>query len=181
MAGGLHFESVADMPPGMRARYAAQQVAGQVLAKPAQAITVAAPEKESKYHNVKIVINGIRFDSKKEGRRYLQLLDAQREGVISDLRLQQDFTLQEAYTTPEGERIRAIRYQADFTYKIQWTGYNVPTSISFDDLEYWRSVVERFGHGAMVVEDTKSRATRTPQYMMKYKMMADKGYIIREV
>lgn len=179
--GGLRYESMADMPPGLRARYAAQQVAGQVLAKPVQAVPVADPEKESKYHNVKIVINGIRFDSKKEGRRYLQLLDAQREGVISDLRLQQDFTLQEAYTTPEGERIRAIRYQADFTYKIQWAGYNVPTSISFDDLEYWRSVVERFGHGAMVVEDTKSRATRTPQYMMKYKMMADKGYTIREV
>lgn len=179
--GGLRYESMADMPPGLRARYAAQQVAGQVLAKSAQAVPVAAPEKESKYHNVKIVINGIRFDSKKEGRRYLQLLDAQREGVISNLRLQQDFTLQEAYTTPEGERVRAIRYQADFTYKIQWAGYNVPTCISFDDLEYWRSVVERFGHGAMVVEDTKSRATRTPQYMMKYKMMADKGYTIREV
>lgn len=101
--------------------------------------------------------------------------------MISDLRLQQDFTLQEAYTTPEGERIRAIRYQADFTYKIQWAGYNVPTSISFDDLEYWRQVVLQHGHGAMVVEDTKSRPTKTPQYMMKYKMMADKGYTIREV
>lgn len=180
--GGLHFDSPADMPPGMREKYAAQQVAGKILAKPAPAVPVAAAtEKESKYHNVKAVVNGIRFDSKKEARRYLQLMDALREGVISDLRLQQDFTLQEAYTTPEGERIRAIRYQADFTYKIQWAGYNVPTSISFDDLEYWRSVVERFGHGAMVVEDTKSRPTKTPQYIMKYKMMADKGFIIREV
>ena len=180
--GGLRYESMADMPPGLREKYAAQQVAGKVLEKPAQAAPVAGPaEKESKYHNVKMVVNGIRFDSKKEARRYLQLMDALREGVISDLRLQQDFTIQEAYTTPEGERIRAIRYQADFTYKIEWAGYNVPTSISLDDLEYWRSVIERFGRGAMVVEDTKSRATRTPQYIMKYKMMADKGYIIREV
>lgn len=181
MAGGLRFDSPADMPPGLRSKYEAQQVAGKILPKPAQAVPVAGPEKESKYHNVKVVVNGIRFDSQKESRRYLQLLDAQREGVVSDLRLQQDFTLQEAYTTPEGKRIRAIRYQADFTYRIQWAGYNVPTSISPEDLEYWRSVVERFGHGAMVVEDVKSRATRTPQYIMKYKMMAERGYIIREV
>ncbi len=33
------------------------------------------------------------------------------------MRLQQDFTLQEAYTTPDGRRIRAIRYCADFCYE----------------------------------------------------------------
>lgn len=180
--GGLRYESMADMPPGLREKFAAQQVAGEVLAKPVPAVPMAGTaEKKSKYHNVKVVVNGICFASKKEARRYLQLMDAAREGVISDLRLQQDFTLQEAYTTPEGKRIRAIRYQADFTYKIEWAGYNVPTSISFDDLEYWRQAVLWYGHGTMVVEDTKSRPTKTPQYMMKYKMMADKGYIIREV
>ena len=107
----------------------------------------------------------------------LQLTDAVREGLISDLRLQQDFTLQEAYTTPEGQRIRAIRYKADFTYKIEWAGEFMPTGVPLDDLECWR----RLGRGAMVVEDTKSAPTKTPQYRMKYKMMADKGYIIREV
>ena len=93
------------------------------------------------------------------------------------MRLQQDFTLQEAYTTPEGQRIRAIRYKADFTYKIEWAGEFMPTGVPLDDLECWR----RLGRGAMVVEDTKSDPTKTPQYRMKYKMMADKGYIIREV
>ena len=33
----------------------------------------------------------------------------------------------------------------------------------------------------MVVEDVKSRATKTGEYMMKRKMMADLGHIIREV
>lgn len=180
--GGLRYESMADMPPGLREKYAAQQVVVKVVAKPAQADPVAGTdEKASKYHNVKVVVNGIRFDSKKEARRYLQLMDALREGVISDLRLQQNFTLQEAYTTPEGQRIRAIRYQADFTYRVEWAGYNVPTCVSFDDLEFWRMLVDRLGHGVLVVEDTKTRATKTAQYMMKYKMMADKGYIIREV
>lgn len=171
MAGGLHYDSLADMPPGMRS-----QVAGKVMAKAAVAHPVAG-RKKTKYHNEPVNVNRIRFASKKEAGRYLQLMDALREGVISDLRLQQDFTLQEAYTTPEGKRIRAIRYQADFTYRLEWGGAFLPTGVSFDDLEYWR----KLSRGTMVVEDTKSRPTRTPQYRLKYKLMADKGYIIREV
>jgi len=131
----------------------------------------------SKYRNQPVTVAGIRFASKKEACRYLELMDAQREGLISNLRLQQDFTLQEAYTTDKGQRIRAIRYQADFVYRIEWAGEFMPTSGVFRDLTYWR----RLGPGAMVVEDTKSRPTKTPQYRIKYKMMADKGYIIREV
>lgn len=169
MAGGLHYDSFADLPQGMR-----RQVAGKVMAK-AMAVPVAG--QKSKYRNEPVTVNGIRFASKKEARRYLQLMDAMRVGLISDLRLQQDFTLQEAYTTPDGQRIQAIRYQADFTYGIEWAGEYVPTGISFDDLTCWRQL----GRGAMVVEDTKSRPTKTPQYRLKYKMMADKGYIIREV
>ncbi len=162
---GLRYDSLADLPPKIR-----QQVAGKVLRERS---TVAA----RKYRNEPVTVQGIHFDSKKEARRYLQLMDALRLGVISDLRLQQDFTLQEGYTTPEGEHIRAIRYKADFTYTVRWAGEYIPTGISFDDLEYWR----RAGPGARVVEDTKSTATKTPQYKLKYKMMADHGYTIREV
>lgn len=170
---GLHYESLADLPPKMR-----QQVAGKVMAKAALADPVAGPSgKKGKYHNEPVVVNGIRFDSKKEARRYLQLMDAVREGVISDLRLQRDFTLQEGYTTPEGERVRAILYRADFTYKIEWSGEFTPTGCGFEDLSFWK----KLGKGAAVVEDVKSKATRTPQYRMKYKMMADRGYAIREV
>lgn len=169
MAGGLHYDSLADLPPGMRS-----QVAGKVMGKAATSNAVAA---RRKYHNEPVSVNGIRFASKKEARRYHQLMDALREGVISNLRLQQDFTLQEAYTTPDGKRIRAIRYQADFTYQIEWAGEFVPTSIPNDDLIYWRDL----GRGVVVVEDTKSGPTKTPQYRMKYKLMADKGYIIREI
>ena len=76
MAGGLHYKSLADLPPRMR-----QQVAGKVAAK--AAVTVAG-RRESKYHNEPVTVKGIRFDSKKEARRYLQLTDAVREGLISD-------------------------------------------------------------------------------------------------
>lgn len=168
MAGGLHYDSLADLPPGMR-----RQVAGKVLEKAA----LVAGGKKAKYRNEPVTVNGIRFASKKEARRFEQLLDAVREGVISDLRLQQDFTLQEAYTTPEGQRIRAIRYQADFTYRVEYAGFFASRAARPDDLEYWRKV----GRGALVIEDTKSEPTKTPQYRLKYKLMADKGFLIREV
>lgn len=170
---GLRFESLADMPEGMR-----KIAAGKLLEGTGKALPVAgASEKAPKYHNVKTDANGIMFDSKKEARRYEYLCMAQKLGVIRDLRLQVDFTLQEAYTTADGLRIHAIRYKADFTYKTVSAGYDRMEPLDREDLEFWRSLWP----GALVVEDVKSRGTRTGKYMMKKKMMADKGYIIREV
>lgn len=169
---GLRYDSLKDMPERMR-----QQVAVKVMTASTNTKPVAAPDRMgAKYGNRKTVVSGITFDSQKEANRYLALMDAVREGVITDLRLQQDFTLQEAYTTPEGKRIQAIRYQADFTYTVAWRGEYMPTGVSFEDLTYWREHT-----GARVIEDVKTKATRTRVYINKYKMMADKGYTIREV
>lgn len=172
MARGLRFESAADMPPGLRQKYTAQQAGRKVLVEPA---AVAGGQKV-KYHNKKVTADGHSFDSQKEYRRYLALMDALREGVIYDLRLQHNFTLQEGYTTTEGERIQAIIYQADFTYRVTRPPF-VPTCVSVEDLEYW----SRIPDASMVIEDVKTRATRTRTYINKYKMMADRGYNIREV
>lgn len=112
-------------------------------------------KKKGKYKNEKTETNGIKFDSKKEARRYMELRQLETVGKISDLKLQHTFTLQEAFTTESGDRIQAIKYIADFTY--------------IED-------------GKFVVEDVKSPATRSnPVYRMKNKMMAEKGYIIREI
>ena len=79
----------------------------------------------------------------------------QRAGEIEDLRLQVDFTLQEAYTDCNGKRVRAIRYKADFSYR---------------------------ENGKLTVEDVKSRATKTSTYMIKKKMMKERfGIDIQEV
>ena len=43
---------------------------------------------------------GLRFDSKKEARRFEALLLRLQAGEIQNLKLQQDYTLQEAYTLP---------------------------------------------------------------------------------
>ncbi|MBP3478106.1 MAG: DUF1064 domain-containing protein [Oscillospiraceae bacterium] len=166
--GGLRYDSMSDLPAGMR-----QQVAVKIMASSAKSASVAG---STKYGNKKTEVNGITFDSQKEAKRFVALLDALREGVIADLRLQQDFTLQEAYTTSSGERIQAIRYKADFTYTVVWSGGYIPTTVSFDDMAYWRTHL-----GERIIEDVKAKGTRTRVYINKYKMMADKGYVIREV
>lgn len=68
----------------------------------------------NKYRNRKTVRNGISFDSQKEAARYDELMLMQCSGAIKDLKLQPEFTLQEAFKTPLGERVRAVRYRADF-------------------------------------------------------------------
>lgn len=171
--GGLRFESMADMPEGMRRLAADKLVAEKVKASP----VAGGPTSTPKYHNIKTEINGIKFDSRKEARRYRHLMTAQELGVIQDLRLQVDFTLQEAYTTPTGERVRAIRYRADFTYKAKCAGYGHETELGCDDIDYWRSLYP----GELVIEDVKSRATQTKEYQIKRKLMAERGYEIREV
>lgn len=175
--GGLHYESLSDLPPQMR-----QQVASKIVAKISVPIHVAGDsgKKASKYRNRKVKANGHTFDSEKEYNRYLQLMDAVREGVIYDLRLQHNFTLVEGYTKPGGERIQPQVYKADFTYRI--TGiFNIPTGVSFDDLEYWRKAVARHENNGLIIEDVKTQGTRTRTYINKYKLMADHGYTIREV
>jgi hypothetical protein len=132
---------------------------------------------EYKYRNEPTEANGIRFDSKKEARRYEQLMRAMELGAITDLRLQVDFTLIEAYTDHTGKRHQALRYKADFTYKVGSAGYDRMAALGYEDIEYWRGLWP----GASVIEDVKSKATRTRVYINKKKMMEDKGHIIREV
>ena len=141
----------------------------QVIQKLTAAEAKKKAAKESKYHNQqdeRATGSGafIRFDSKKEARRFDELLAMLRTGRIRGLKLQPQFTLQEAYTTAEGVRVRAIRYQADFSYEL---------------------AVERPGDETgwvLVVEDVKSRATKTRVYAMKKKLMQERfGIAIQEV
>ena len=47
----------------------------------------------SKYHSVRTVVNGIVFDSKKEARRYYELLCLERSGAICGLQRQVKYIL----------------------------------------------------------------------------------------
>ena len=96
--------------------------------------------KKSKYRNKKIIIDEITFDSTKEGKRYIELKQKEKQGEISNLRLQVKFELQPSFKI-NGKTIRAINYIADFVYK---------------------------ENGNEVIEDTKG--FRTGVYKLKKKM-----------
>lgn len=73
--------------------------------------------KRQKYGAKKVTIDGIRFDSQAEGRRYQQLKLLQQSGQISKLELQPKFVLQTGFKDQwSGRRERAITYRADFRY-----------------------------------------------------------------
>ena len=68
-----------------------------------------------KYGNKKVLINGIKFDSKKEANRYYELMLLQKAGIVSSLELQPRFLLQESFKK-NGKTYRKIEYIADFKY-----------------------------------------------------------------
>lgn len=124
----------------------------------------------SKYRAKKTQYNGILFDSKKEAKRYRELLLLERAGKISDLELQKVYELipaqyamsDEVYTKGKNKGQpkrgalleRAVVYKADFKY-IDEDGYTV-------------------------VEDTKG--VKTKDYIIKRKLMLfNYGIQIREV
>lgn len=73
-------------------------------------------EKKSKYNAEKTEIDGIKFDSVKESKRYANLKLLERAGVIENLKLQPRFLLQEGFTY-NGHKERKIEYVADFQYE----------------------------------------------------------------
>ena len=103
----------------------------------------------NKYGNEKNIYNNIKFDSKKESRRYQELLWLQKAKMINDLQLQKKFELQESFKL-NGKKFRKIEYICDFFY------FDVKENI-------------------YVVEDVKSLATKkNPVYRIKKKLFLKK-------
>lgn len=63
-----------------------------------------------KYRNIPTEIDGIRFDSEREGRRYGELKLLERAGRISELRVHPAFPL-------DVNGYPICRYEADFSYE----------------------------------------------------------------
>lgn len=95
----------------------------------------------NKFSAKKIEVDGILFDSRKEAKRYCELRMLERGGAIRDLKCQEEFIL-----IPKCGRERPAKYHADFSYI---------------DCET----------GKKVVEDVKSRATKTKDYILRRKLM----------
>ncbi|HEX6537525.1 MAG TPA: DUF1064 domain-containing protein [Gemmatimonadaceae bacterium] len=105
----------------------------------------------NKYGAKAVVIDGIRFDSLAEGRRYNELKLEVAAGEITALECHPRFPL-----VVNGVKVGT--YVADFAYVVLVDG------------------------GPRVVEDVKSRPTRTQSYRLKRKLMlALYGIAVREV
>ena len=103
----------------------------------------------NKYHNKKVTYNGIKFDSKKERDRYIQLKCFERLGKITKLELQPKFLL-----------IDTIHYK-DKTY---------PKTYYKADFKYFDNE-----KGKYIVEDVKSPITAKDKvYRLKIKMLLTK-------
>lgn len=72
----------------------------------------AVTKKPRKYHNTPCELDGYKFDSRKEMRRYMKLKLAQDGGVISDLEVHPLYRL-----TVVGVEVEVFRYTPDFRYK----------------------------------------------------------------
>ena len=98
----------------------------------------------NKFQNVPTEIDGIKFASRHEASRYIELKYMERAGLISRLELQRVFTLIGAQRDRDGKIIeRPVKYIADFVY--------------------------RNSKGETVVEDAKGM--RTDVYKIKRKLM----------
>jgi hypothetical protein len=121
----------------------------------------------NKYKAIKTCVNGIEFDSRKEARRYQELLLLQRAGVILNLKRQVKYVLipaqyefyerygKKGQELKPGQRLieKECAYIADFVYE---------------------------ENGKEVVEDTKG--IKTKDYIIKRKLMLyTHGIRIKEV
>ena len=111
----------------------------------------------AKYRNQPTVVEGHRFDSKKEARRYQELRYLEQKGVIENLALQVAFVLAPSVRFDDEPRAKpALKYVADFVYS---------------------------EGGRRIVEDVKSGATaKAAAYRIKRHLMkAVHGIEVKEV
>lgn len=117
----------------------------------------------TKYKAKKVMVNGETFDSKKEASRWVELKLLEKSGKISNLERQVKFVLIPAQYGPDErngkKKLRCLEreaaYHADFVYTQD---------------------------GKTVVEDAKSRPTKTKDYVLRRKLMLWRhGVRIKEV
>lgn len=100
------------------AQYRAAQAKGSKRKGPSR-----EPGKQgNKYGAEKIEIDGITFDSKLEGKRYAELKNLERAGIITDLELQPRIPLRGATGPLISESGRELYYKGDFGYIDAETG-----------------------------------------------------------
>lgn len=115
------------------------------------------PKTKQKYRSKKFTVGDKIFDSEKEAMRYINLAHLEKMGIIKNLQLQKKYELIPTQRDENGKVIeRACYYYADFVYQRC--------------------------DGVKIVEDVKSKATKTPLYIVKRKLMLYRyGIKVQEV
>ena len=114
-------------------------------------------QKGNKFKAKKIEVDGLKFDSLKESRRYQELLLLERAGEIKDLQTQVKYVLIPTQREPDTVGVRGGIKK----------GKTIEKECSYyADFVYTDTTTER-----TVVEDVKSPVTRTPVYRLKKKLM----------
>lgn len=112
--------------------------------------------KQAKYRNKKVFVDNLKFDSKKEYQRWLELKTLEKAGHIEGLQHQVSFTLAPSVKFIEAQRAKpALKIIVDFMY---------------------------YQDNAWVIEDVKSVATMTTAFIIKrHLLLAQTGIQIRIV
>lgn len=85
-----------------------------------------ANTKRPKYGNRKVVVDGVKFDSRREARRWAELQQMERAGLIIRLMRQPTFVLAPGVLiTGETRKRPNMRYSADFWYVDVTTGERI--------------------------------------------------------
>lgn len=108
----------------------------------------------NKYHNKKITVDGITFDSLKEANRWKELKLLERAGEITDLKRQVKFELIPSQKADGKVLEREVNYIADFVYKNKAglevvedvKGYRDPSSAGYAKFVLKRKMMLYFHH-----------------------------------
>ena len=111
--------------------------------------------KKNKYSNHKITVNGEVYDSRKEARRYQELLLLQKAGEIKDLERQVKFELVPTQREPDTIGKRGGVHKG----KVIENGVNYIADFVYTDCR----------SGLKIVEDSKGMKTK--DYIIKRKLM----------
>lgn len=136
-------------------RWTNEQLADYQAQRGRKAERQAADPARAKYRNKKTEIGGVKFDSKAEAERFVQLSRMQDEGLISNLRRQVVFELAPAVKIHGKRRMSPpLRYVADFTYE---------------------------QGGREIIEDVKGQERPTEGFRIKRHLLAVQGHAINEI
>lgn len=110
---------------------------------------VAKVHRQNKFRAKPTLVDGIRFDSRKEARRYQELRLLERAGEIKDLKLQEAIFLQGQKGPLLTRTGRKMRLTVDFFYTCAATGdpvYEDTKGVRTKDYEVRKAVVEAMGY-----------------------------------